>query len=248
MDTQTIIAMFDVYTGRSDLSETAKLWFINEGSMALDRLGHFPHQQARFMQKVEEGDYNITLPYQVRVVKYAYLRVPKGDSITGGTNDGTRKQLEAKSATDIAAMYADLSDSSTYGVPACWAISYRPLTLPNAGVEALDLPADLADAAADSTVADHINLVIAPAPSQTYYLELYVCRYSPLLKSDSDSNWWSTNYGHLLLQAAQAVYQESLLNFVTADKLRAAVQFRIQEYFHDQVEQEQAGVPPVMEY
>jgi len=244
MTLETLLGLFAAYTGRGDLTKLQNAWFINQGSRMLDRMGDWPHNRGRHIETLAAGEYHFALPRQVRVVKYAYIKSLKGSTVTGSTVDATQWLLAGpKNITEIQQRYPDMSDTSIRSGPVWWADGWRTLVMPDAGVEDLDLPADLADVAADSAVADHLSLVIAPPPDKAYHLILFVYKYTPDLVADTDTNFWSTNYASALLLAAKSVYQESLDNYPTADKIRVRVFADVSAYYKDMVEGELEGLP-----
>lgn len=241
---ETLLGLFTAYTGRSDLTKTQNAWFLNQGSRMLDRLGDWPHNRGRHIETLEAGEYHFSLPRQVRVVKHAYIKALKGDSITGSYNDGAQWLMKGpRPITEIQQLYPDMTDTSIRSGPVYWGDGWRVLVMPDAGVEGLDLPADLADVAADSSVADHLSIVIAPPPDKAYHLIFFVYKYTPDLVADTDTNFWSTNFSEALLLAAKAVYQKSLDNYPTADKIRVQVMADVSAYYRDMVEGELVGLP-----
>lgn len=240
----TMLELFAAYSGRSDLSRTANTWLINQGGRMLDRLGNWPHNRGRHIVTIAAGEYHFALPRQVRAVKYAYIKALKGTTITGATADGTQWLLGGpKNITEIQQLYPDMTDISIRSGPAIWGDGWRTLIMPDAGVEGLDLPADLADVAADSAVADHVSMVIAPPPDKAYHLILFVYKYTPDLVADADTNFWSIHFARELMLATKAVYQESLDNYPTADKIRGRIEAGLLAYHKDMVEGEFTNLP-----
>lgn len=245
MTLETLRGLFAAYTGRADLQNNdADVWFLNQGSRMLDRLGDWPHNRGRHIETLVAGEYHFALPRQVRVVKHIHISVPKESTITGSSSSGTKWLLEGpRPIVEIEQMYPDLSDTDIRSGPIYWGDGWRPLVMPDAGAEDLDLPADLADVAGDSAVADHLSVVIAPPPDKAYFLTMHVYKYTPDLVADSDTNFWSTNYAEQLLLGAKCVYQRSLDNYPTADKIRAQVYEDLTAYYKDKVEGELNDLP-----
>ena len=244
MTLETLLGLFAAYTGRGDLTKTQNTWFLNQGSRMLDRMGDWPHNRGRHIETLEAGEYHFALPRQVRLVKHAYIKALKGDSITGAYSDGAQWLMKGpRKITEIQQLYPDFTDTSIRSGPIYWGSGWRPLVMPDEGVEALDLPADLADVAADSAVADHLSVIIAPPPDKAYHLIFFVYKYTPDLVADDDTNFWADNFGEALLLAAKAVYQRSLDNYPTADKIRNQVFADVTAYYKDMVEGELGNLP-----
>lgn len=247
MPVSEILPIFKMSIGREDLNDTTATWFVDQGSRILDRHSMFPHNKRRWLKTIEAGDYHLTMPNTIRDVLQGYIRRGKYSTILGSTSANARVPMYKATELNINASYGDLTDSSSRGRPTYWGYSHRSLVVPDGGAEELDFPADLADVAADSAVADHISITLAPAADQDYTVEFFCLAYSGKLRAVTDSNMWTERYAQALNLAAQCAWYQTFRNMATAEELRIAAYVHLDGYFNDMVEDEQTGLPAGVE-
>lgn len=192
MDLITIRTQAAKNSGRFDLSapptfpDSGMDMHITAGQEWLNKISNLPRAFAHLSTTLATGAYAKDLSNKFKELRAVTVN-----------NGATSWSLGQRTLAELEALY----ESGTYTVPTFYAnASYR--TLSTAGSYTLANFVDLEWPADDDERYDYHGIIVVPA-ADTNYTVIASGDFMPLeLSNDSDTNFWSDEYPHILIMAA----------------------------------------------
>jgi hypothetical protein len=223
MDLLVVRQNFIRQSGRYDLATTGLNfadtdagadYFINAGSRYLDTHQEHPLSEAQWDLAMAIGDC---------IADIKQLRSPSQVWFT--TALGVEAQLEKKRMDELLTLYPSRS-LTTSGAPLIWAqviATYAPAQLPS-GIGA-----------------EYRRIMIMPPTDAAITLNVYGEFHQLELTANTEYNYWSENYGDLLVLAALMTLEESNRNTSGVNDYLTAIERRLDGIDKDLVESEFSG-------
>ena len=179
---------FEFLSGRKDLSDARKTFFINSGQRYLDRLDTLRHSIGKVYRTVNANDWYLTFE-NCRAIEAVYV-----------ADDEERWQLTKKELGWLMLEYDEpIADLDT-GEPEYYAT-------PIIRNVPLDARSTLSRFVGETVQVDHKHfgyngVIFMPPTDEELVVEIQGLFYSEKLSVDSDESEWSVTYPDLLLMAA----------------------------------------------
>jgi len=181
-------------SGRYDLvnsttfADTGMDFHINAGQKYLDKLVTVPDSQANIFFAPVADEYSITIDKSCRAIYEVWAN-----------DDENRWPLNRMELSDFKARYDQSITSITSGKPSDYTFMDMRSISPD---EQSTLAEFLSKPAVEGSGFGYRGIVFGPQFDITYVIEVIGLFSQIILTSDSDSNFWSFNYPHLLIMAA----------------------------------------------
>ena len=191
----------------ANVDNGANAW-IKRGQKFLDLRVQHPKQVKRQMEVITNGDFSVTITQLISIDRLW---------VVGASIDNGRKELTSnfKPPDDFRADHPDLISQWDVGTPNDWTLMPVGLapdqndqtsgTFTSAGVEDFD---DIIFPSA--TEPDEWKLVFFPKNDVSQTMDIWGRFGEPFLTSDSDTNYWSTQYDDLLALSAAFMLERRL--------------------------------------
>ena len=181
-------------SGRYDLVNASTFadngmdFHINAGQKFLDKLVTVPDSQANIFFAPVAGEYSITVDKSCRAIYEVWAN-----------DDESRWPLNKLSLGDFKYTYYEPVTAITAGSPCDYTFMDMRSISP---AEQSSLAEFLSKPAVEGSGFGYRGIVFGPQLDATYVIEVIGLFSQIVLTSDSDSNFWSFNYPHLLIMAA----------------------------------------------
>ena len=220
---------FEFLSGRTDLSDTRKSFFINSGQRYLDRLDTIKHSLGKIMRTVNIGDWYLTFQ-ECRVIKEVYV-----SSATERWNL-TKKELGwlmLKYPEPIADI--DTGDPLYYATPILRSVpqDLTSITLSKFVGEVVQV---------DHEHFGYSGIIWMPPASETLVVEIQGLFYTEELTNDGDQSSWSVSYPDLLIMAALRAIEIFYRNTEGVKDWTGAIASEIVTLGMDFVDEESTGI------
>lgn len=174
---------FREVSGRDDLT-TAKIdEYLNSGQRFLDKVTDFKKSPTRLQSSLAAGEFFVKFTAQMRTLLGVWA-AESGDE---------KWELNKLSEDYLRSLYPEPPSSTTQGPPEHYCSD--PMTYYNASGDFEYYDGAYADSFSYS------GLIIMPPADGAYLVEVRGRFYSPTL-SDTQSSWWLTNHGEMLVLAS----------------------------------------------
>lgn len=196
MDLVTLREKFVKLSGRYDLVVNTTLWadngadfYINAGQKYLDKLAEVPESVAQIFEALAADEYSITFQQKCRMIESVFVN-----------NTEDRYELERIDLKDLKNTYNETATSTDSGSPAFYAIA-NLRALETTAKTTLGTFINLTWLETDAKY-DYRGIIIVPPADEAYTVEISGKFLQKVLTLDADTNYWATEYPHLLIMAA----------------------------------------------
>jgi len=189
MDLSELHDEFEFLSGRTDLSDARKSFFINSGQRYLDRLDTIKHSIGKVIRTVNIGDWYLTFQ-ECRAIEKVYV-----------SSDTARWELDKKALDWLMLEYPepiadiDSGDPLYYATPILRSVpqDLTSITLSKFVGEVVQV---------DHEHFGYSGIVWMPPSDVTLVVEVQGLFYTEKLANDEDQSSWSASYPDLLLMAS----------------------------------------------
>ena len=192
LEIRTLIAK---KSGRYDLVDPSTFadngmdFHITAGQKYLDKLAPIPENFAQIYQTLATDEYSLMFQFHCRAIQSVFIN-----------NDTDRWELERLALEDLKSHYTNTATNTDSSPPCYYAI---------ANLRALETTAknSLGTFINLTHLEDDLNytyrgLIITPPADEAYVIEVSGKFSQLVLSADTDENYWSIEYPHLLIMAA----------------------------------------------
>lgn len=205
--------------------------YIRAGQMWLDDMQETRHADGTNMKLIASGTNSIV---------FGWCRSIREVWCIDQTTD-YKWQLEKK------VMYKDLTleDKSIYpetetGAPLYYQPSNFRLAPEDEAIGDIDVPVKYMQFIGSSYL--YNGIIVSPVPDMDYIIETKGLFYSPVLAADTDENFWSLLYPHLLIMSAQCIMEMFSRNTEGVKDWTQAIKLILTGIDHNMVDQDIYGV------
>jgi len=173
----------------SDYSDNGMDFHINAGQKYLDKLAEVPEAYAQIFEALASDEYSITFQQQCRAITSVFVN-----------NDTSRYEIERIDLKDLKNAYESTIGNTDSGAPCFYAIAHLR-ALETTAQTTLGTFINLTWLETD-TKYDYRGIIIVPPVDEAYTIEISGKFLQKVLSADLDTNYWATEYPHLLIMAA----------------------------------------------
>ena len=183
-------------SGRYDLvnpstfADNGMDFHINAGQIYLDGVSEAPRADTHIFETIAVSEYYLTFDRKCRNISSVF-----------GNNALTRFELEEIEFADLKTTYDAAMLTAATGEPASYARASLRI-LATAAATTIDNFMNLDWPDEDDTKYEFQGLIIIPPADGTYTLSVRGDFLPAILASNTDTNYWATNYPHILEMAA----------------------------------------------
>ena len=220
---------FEFLSGRTDLSDARKSFFINSGQRYLDRLDTIKHSIGKVMRTVNADDWYITFQ-DCRVIKEVYV-----------SSDEERWNLTKKELGWMLLQYPEPIAEIDTGDPLYYA---TPILR--------SVPQDIASITLSKFVGEVVQvdhehfgysgIIWMPPTDETLVVEVQGLFYTENLSADNDQSSWSVSYPDLLIMASLRALEIFYRNTEGVKDWTGAIASEIITLGMDFVDEESTGI------
>jgi hypothetical protein len=208
----------------TDYSDNGMDFHITAGQKYLDKLVTIPDSQANIFFAPVAGEYSITIDKSCRAIYEVWAN-----------DDENRWPLIKQNLATFKYLYDQPVSSITAGAPCEYTLMDMRSISPD---DQSSLAEFLSTTAAEGSGFGYRGIVFGPQFDATYVIEVTGLFSQILLSSDSDSNFWSFNYPHLLLMATLRSIDIFNHSAKSVRDWAASILIETQEFDFDVVEEE----------
>lgn len=232
MNLTELIEEFKEASGRLDLSDDGITNYINRGSRLLDRRRKGDRFESRAFASIQPGSYVITLDPDLRSISTVYA----------ATAD-RRWELSLIELQEMRKFY----NTQPVGVEQADPIQYALTTVtlgPGGASDGQTMQDDFFPQWSNDLMFSNNQgfrgLVVYPIPREVTTVEVFGSYYtSKLIQEVSrDTNWWSLNHPHLLIQAGLMALDINYRNTSGAKEVYSFIDDELQQIYFDEVEED----------
>ena len=223
---------FEYFSGRYDLSDARKTFFVNSGQRYLDRLDTLPKSIGKVYRTANIGDWYLVFK-ECRALQAVYM-----------TNDEDRWVLEKKELGWLMLEYDDTIADLDTGAPAYYAPAILRM-----------VPQDLVSITMSKFVGEVVQtdvkhfeyngILWMPPTDEVVVVEVQGLFYTEKLSQDNDESFWSVMHPDLLMMAAFRALEVFYRNSEGRKDWEAAIRDEVSTLGMDMVEEDIAGIDQI---
>lgn len=173
----------------STFADNGMDFHINAGQKYLDKLAPVPENFAQIYQALSVNEYSLTFQFHCRAIQSVFIN-----------DDENRWELERLELNDLKSWYDETATETTTDKPCYYAIA-NLRALETTAKDSLGTFINNTHLETDIKY-DYRGLIITPPADASYVVEVSG-KFSQLkLETDTDENFWSLEYPHLLIMSA----------------------------------------------
>lgn len=212
----------------SDYTDNGMDFHINAGQKYLDKLVSVPENFAQIYQSLAANAYSINFQYHCRAIHSVFIN-----------DDTNRWELTRISLEALKSTYDQLASATSTGKPCYYALA-NLRSLETTAREELGIFINSTFDEYD-LVSDYRGIILVPPADESYVVEI-AGKFSQLtLTEDTDENYWSIEYPHLLIMSALRSIEVFNRNTEGVKDWSASIFSETKELDFDLVEEESYG-------
>ena len=180
---------YDLVVDTVTYADNGADFHITSGQKYLDKLAQVPENTAQLFLPLGLGEYSLSFQNHCRSIESVFIN---------STTD--RWELEKKDLRELKSYFSEAVSVTDSGTPSVFAIA-NLRALETTSKTSLGTFINLTWEESD-TKYDYRGLIITPPAAQDYVVEVTGRFAQNILSDDTDENWWSLEYPHILIMGA----------------------------------------------
>jgi len=220
---------YDLVVNTTSYVDAGMNFFITAGQKYLDKLAQVPENTAQVFEALASGEYSVTFQNSCRSIDRVFVN-----------SSSERYELEKVNLSDLKNAYTELASATTTDAPAFYAIA-NLRALETTAKTSLVTFINLTWTETDEKY-DYRGIIIVPPADEDYVVEISGKFRQNDLSSDTDENYWTTEYPHLLVMATLRAIEVFNRNTEGIKDWTAAIAMETSQLDLDAAEEESNGV------
>lgn len=235
MDLLAIRTQVAKKSGRYDLvnpstfADNGMNFHIEAGQKYLDKLVEVPESYAQIFESLASGEYSLTFQHHCRSIETVFVN-----------NDTDRYQLTKVSLNALKNYYSQTIATIGQDAPCVYALA-NLRALETTAKTSLGTFANLTWSESDTNYG-YRGIIIMPPADENYVVEVSGKFLQKILTNDTDENYWTIEYPHLLIMAALRSIEVFNRNTAGVEDWSRAIMTETNMLDLDVAEEDSAGV------